>query len=230
MSKKCVFLGYSNQHKGYKCLEPATGRVYISRDVIFDKNLFPFASLHPNTSAQLRAEIALLPNSLQNPPSSLGDLYVPDQCVDSSLTADDSQNSARDLMNAGENLVSFGSNQENTRGNLMCSPSGGSTGFEVASPTVVGHSPGGESTSSSRSVPLGIAPPTGGDQAGSSADVPDDAVSDLHRVAVHQDPNAAPPDLQGSAAVPPPSVVEPSSAAPAVPPVPPSQQGPVTWL
>jgi hypothetical protein len=34
-STHCVFLGYSNQHKGYKCLEPSTGRVYISRDVIF---------------------------------------------------------------------------------------------------------------------------------------------------------------------------------------------------
>ena len=47
-SKQCVFLGYSSIHKGYKCLHVATNRVYISRDVVFDENLFPFAvSLSP---------------------------------------------------------------------------------------------------------------------------------------------------------------------------------------
>jgi hypothetical protein len=34
----CVFIGYSNLHKGYKC-------VYISRDIIFDESIFPFAEL-----------------------------------------------------------------------------------------------------------------------------------------------------------------------------------------
>ncbi|WVZ96930.1 LOW QUALITY PROTEIN: hypothetical protein U9M48_042510 [Paspalum notatum var. saurae] len=31
-SKRCVFLGYSEFHKGFKCLDTSTGRVYISRD------------------------------------------------------------------------------------------------------------------------------------------------------------------------------------------------------
>jgi histone deacetylase 1/2 len=35
-SKQCVFIGYSTLHKGYKCLDPKEGRVYISRDVVFD--------------------------------------------------------------------------------------------------------------------------------------------------------------------------------------------------
>mgnify|MGYP006961257217 CR=1 FL=1 len=34
-SKRCVFLGYSSMHKGYKCLHVSSIRVYISRDVIF---------------------------------------------------------------------------------------------------------------------------------------------------------------------------------------------------
>jgi hypothetical protein len=50
-SKQCVFLGYSNQYKGFKCLDPKAGRIYISRDVIFYEQVFPFASLHPNASA-----------------------------------------------------------------------------------------------------------------------------------------------------------------------------------
>ena len=40
---RCVFLGYSDSHKGYKCLHRASGRVYVSRDVIFNEHEFPFA-------------------------------------------------------------------------------------------------------------------------------------------------------------------------------------------
>jgi hypothetical protein len=44
-------------HKGYKCLDISTGRVYISRDVIFDEEIFPFSELHENAGARLRAEL-----------------------------------------------------------------------------------------------------------------------------------------------------------------------------
>jgi hypothetical protein len=51
-------------HKGYKCLEVSTGRVYISRDVVFDEHIFPFVELHANAGARLRAQINLLPSTL----------------------------------------------------------------------------------------------------------------------------------------------------------------------
>jgi hypothetical protein len=72
-SNKCVFLGYSSCHKGYKCLDVATGRVYISRDVVFDESVFPFSTLHPNAGAQLYSKIQLLPPTLCN---SIGDDLV----------------------------------------------------------------------------------------------------------------------------------------------------------
>ena len=43
-STLCVFLGYSSLHKGYKCLDKNIGRLYISRDVVFDETRFPYAS------------------------------------------------------------------------------------------------------------------------------------------------------------------------------------------
>ncbi|KAB2633275.1 hypothetical protein D8674_029522 [Pyrus ussuriensis x Pyrus communis] len=44
-SLECVFIGYNPSHKGYRCLHPSTGRVYISRHVIFQEDYFPFTNL-----------------------------------------------------------------------------------------------------------------------------------------------------------------------------------------
>ena len=41
-STQCVFLGYSLLHKGYKCLHLPSGFVYISREVLFNDDVFPF--------------------------------------------------------------------------------------------------------------------------------------------------------------------------------------------
>ena len=41
-STVCTFMGYNLNHKGYKCLD-SNGKLYISRDVIFDETTFPFA-------------------------------------------------------------------------------------------------------------------------------------------------------------------------------------------
>jgi hypothetical protein len=65
-SKQCTFLGYSPMHKGFKCLDIPTGRVYISRDVIFDQNSFSFTNLHPSAGAKLISEILLLCPALLN--------------------------------------------------------------------------------------------------------------------------------------------------------------------
>ena len=46
-SIRCVFLGYSPLHKGYKCLHHISSRIYISRDVIFEEIAFPFQNGPP---------------------------------------------------------------------------------------------------------------------------------------------------------------------------------------
>ena len=44
-SSLCVFLGYSSEHKGYRCLELQSNRIIISRHVIFDESSFPFSDM-----------------------------------------------------------------------------------------------------------------------------------------------------------------------------------------
>jgi hypothetical protein len=64
-------------HKGYKCLDIQTKRVYVSHDVVFDEDIFPFANLHPNTAAQLCSELLLLhPTLLPNEGLNLANNHV----------------------------------------------------------------------------------------------------------------------------------------------------------
>ena len=45
-SLPCVFLGYNDKYKGYRCYHPPTKRVYISRHVLFAEQAFPYADIY----------------------------------------------------------------------------------------------------------------------------------------------------------------------------------------
>lgn len=65
----CTFLGYSSIHKGYKCLDRTTGRIYISRDVVFDESCFPFAGSGATTPLSSSSIVSFL----QHEPEILND-------------------------------------------------------------------------------------------------------------------------------------------------------------
>ena len=52
-SLEYAFLGYNSHHKGYLCLDIHSGRVYISRHVIFNEDSFPFKNLSYSLSLNL---------------------------------------------------------------------------------------------------------------------------------------------------------------------------------
>lgn len=62
-STPCVFLGYSQTQSSYLCLQPRSGRIYISRHVRFDENVFPFSPtiLPKPTSNTTQNEPIILP-------------------------------------------------------------------------------------------------------------------------------------------------------------------------
>ena len=48
----CVFVGYCEKHKGYKCFHPPSRNFFIFRHVVFYETVFPFKSSSFSTSAE----------------------------------------------------------------------------------------------------------------------------------------------------------------------------------
>ncbi|KAI5350115.1 hypothetical protein L3X38_003006 [Prunus dulcis] len=65
-SIKCIFLGYDNHYKGYKCFEPISRRVYISRNVTFDESDFSYTNILSKSSNDHKS-VPLAPTLLEPP-------------------------------------------------------------------------------------------------------------------------------------------------------------------
>ncbi|PKU78648.1 Retrovirus-related Pol polyprotein from transposon TNT 1-94 [Dendrobium catenatum] len=71
-SQECTFIGYSPVHKGYKCLNSYSNKIFISRHVTFNETCFPFKTTLPksiNTPSNYTPPLVLIPPSLATNPT-----------------------------------------------------------------------------------------------------------------------------------------------------------------
>lgn len=76
-SVRCIFPGYNQSYKGYQVYDLENHKLFVSRDVKFKPNQFPFScpeSVTTNTDA------VILPSY-----PTAGDDYIPEDCTPTSL-------------------------------------------------------------------------------------------------------------------------------------------------
>jgi hypothetical protein len=169
---RCVFLGYSHLHKGVKCLDVSTSHVYISRDVVFDENVFPFAALHPNAGAHLKKEILLLPTS----PPSEGAQNIDDHMLNTLVPITTPVYvTPQDYAHGGENFVQNGApDQLESSNEFSAETTDANTESEVDSGDLspAGSDPEGDSAAGASVLPFPARSPTASAAGGCSTNLP----------------------------------------------------------
>ena len=85
-SLSCVFLGYNEKYKGYRCLYPPTGKIFISRHVLFDENSFPLGDIYSDHHKEISSPLinawrdASLHRQTSVTPSTPHEEVIPPRC------------------------------------------------------------------------------------------------------------------------------------------------------
>ena len=56
-AEKCVFIGYSLEQKGYKCYNPITRQLRVSRDAVFDEMASWYADVKHDIGADVKENV-----------------------------------------------------------------------------------------------------------------------------------------------------------------------------
>ena len=71
-SERCIFLGYSVFHHGYRCISLTSGKLYISSDVIFLEHIYPYKELSSINNPDTQHTLGLLGSS----PTTIGSTHI----------------------------------------------------------------------------------------------------------------------------------------------------------
>jgi hypothetical protein len=126
-SKHCIFLGYSSTQRGYRCLDPVSCKVYVSRHVVFYESRFPatkgvlsnsvpvdsvsiasfpaFPSFHSPSSVQITPVPSVVPPAMQDPHSPLLSAPFSSPQVDTSPSIESSDPLISPLSEASSALI-----------------------------------------------------------------------------------------------------------------------------
>jgi hypothetical protein len=86
----CIFVGYSDKHKGYKCFHPSSKKMIISRHVVFDKSFFPYKQkiqnhITPSPTHVMNIFYSWLPPTVYNSAADIQPTMSTPPCSSSSL-------------------------------------------------------------------------------------------------------------------------------------------------
>jgi hypothetical protein len=78
----CIFMGYNSSHKGFRCLDPTTSRIYITQHAQFDEHYCPFhhtSQAQPISSLQISnfLEPSLSPTDMSLPSPAPHSQHIP---------------------------------------------------------------------------------------------------------------------------------------------------------
>jgi hypothetical protein len=99
-SEKCILIGYSQEQKGYKCFNPMTREVRVSRDVVFDESASWYSPTTPKTPTNYETSSE---DDGSTAESTEIDLRFPEECPTSlQLSGPEERLSHYDMTQSGE--------------------------------------------------------------------------------------------------------------------------------
>jgi hypothetical protein len=72
----CIFLGYDDGKKGYRCFDPITQKLYVSRHVVFLENI-PFFFISSTTHSLTRPDLIRIDSFSENSDNLSSQFLVP---------------------------------------------------------------------------------------------------------------------------------------------------------